>query len=292
MGKTALITKLDSDTRLKKWPIAVVSADSVQAYRELNIGTAKPSFEERKKIAHFLIDILDIKESYSLGSFLSLADEICSKQCASGVLPILTGGTAYYIKAFMHGLVNTPSADLLVREKIKQEILEEGLDEMYKKLLLIDPVYASKISSHDSYRIARALEVYRVSGKPLSSYEPVKSKRDKWDCLLIGLDKPRTELYSKINKRVEAMFDAGLAEEAKALIAKGYKKSDPGLKAIGYSEFFSSTDDLTIKETIKKHTRQYAKRQLTFMRALPEINWFNVDDYDSIIRCIISWLKK
>lgn len=291
MGKTALLQKLAEDDRLKR-PVVVVSADSVQAYRGLDIGSAKPSAAEQKTLPHLLIDILDPSENYSLGTFVRLADEACEKVCASGGLPVLSGGTAYYVKAFLYGPVNTPKADPSIREEVKQAILKNGIAAAYQELSAIDPGYAAKIAPQDSYRIARAIEVYKSSGRPLSSYALPQSLRAKWDCLVIGLDRPREELYSRIDQRVELMFEAGLAEELKSLVDKGCRQNDPGMKAIGYSEFFASGNVDTVKEEIKKHTRQYAKRQLTFMRSFRNMLWAGADDYKTVTDSILAWLQE
>ena len=156
----------------------------------------------------------------------------------------------------------------------------------------VDPISSARIAPADLYRITRALEVYRCSGRPLSSFTPPATPRERWDTLIIGLDRPRDELYARIEARVDAMLAGGLQAEFERLVAAGYGQDSPGMKAIGYAEFFdrdASPGD--ISAAIKLHTRHYAKRQLTFMRAIPGVRWFGADDYDGISTAVASWLQ-
>ena len=287
-GKTDLLEKLFSgDDRLIKRPVVVVSADSVQVYRGLDIGSAKPDARLLERLPHELINIRDPRDTFSVGDFVRLADEACARAVASGALPVLSGGTAFYIKAFMLGLPSAPTADGETRARVQEDFRRLGPKVMLEELKEVDPLSAARIQPADHYRIARALEVYRSSGRPLSSYELPREPRARWSVLPLAIDRPRDELYARINARVDAMLAAGLAEELRSLVAAGYGPSDPGMRAIGYAEFFEQGDGdpekgiaalEQVAERIKLHTRRYAKRQFTFMRALPGVHWFHPDD--------------
>jgi len=292
VGKTATIDRLERDDRLHVKPVVVVSADSAQVYRGMDIGTAKPSIEERTRMDHELIDVRDPSEPYSVGDFTRMADDACSRASARGALPILSGGTAYYIRAFLFGSPPAPPSDPAVRTAIQDMLADGGADAVRRELARVDPISSARIAPADLYRITRALEVYRCSGRPLSSFTPPATPRERWDTLIIGLDRPRGELYARIEARVDAMLAGGLKAEFERLVAAGYGQDSPGMKAIGYAEFFdrdASPGD--ISAAIKLHTRHYAKRQLTFMRAIPGVRWFGADDYDGIGAAVASWLQ-
>jgi tRNA dimethylallyltransferase len=291
VGKTATIDRLQSDDRLRKKPVVVVSADSVQVYRGMDIGSAKPDAAERQRTRLELVDILEPSQPFSVGEFVRLADEACTRAVADGALPILSGGTAYYIKAFMFGPPPAPPSDPVVRAAIQAELASRGAEALRQELAVVDPESAARLAPADLYRITRALEVYRCCGRPLSSFKPELKPRPRWDTLALGLDRPREELYSRIEARVDAMVTAGLPAEVEALRAAGYGPDAPGMKAIGYAEFLH--DGRSLPETIadiKLHTRHYAKRQLTFMRSLPGVRWFGAEDYEGIVATVAGWL--
>ena len=294
VGKTATVDRLEQDDRLHLRPVVVVSADSAQVYRGMDIGTAKPSAQERARMDHELIDIRDPSEPYSVGDFARLADEACAGAVQRGALPILSGGTAYYIKAFLYGAPPAPPSDPAVRLEIQNMLAENGgAEAVRRELARVDPVSAARIAPADLYRTTRALEVYRCSGRPLSSFVPPTVPRARWDTLIIGLDRPRAELYARIDARVDAMLAGGLQAEFLRLVDAGYGPDAPGMKAIGYAEFFQSGASLdAIRDAIKLHTRHYAKRQLTFMRAIAGVRWFGADDYDAIGAAVDAWLRR
>lgn len=291
VGKTAMVERLSNDGRLSRKPVVVVSADSVQVYRGLDIGSAKPNLAERARIRHELLDILDPSEPYSVGDFVELADRACERASAEGALPVLSGGTAYYIKAFLYGPPPAPPSDAAVRAAIQQELSERGPEALRAELLAVDPESAARIAAADLYRITRALEVYRCSGTPLSGFALPTKRRERWNTLLVGLDRPRDELYARINARVDAMLDAGLETEVRSLVDAGYGRGDPGMRAIGYAEFLDGGDPANIRRAIQTNTRHYAKRQLTFMRAIPGVLWLEADDYSGLFNAISAWLE-
>ncbi len=292
VGKTATVERLARDDRLPLKPVVVVSADSIQVYRGLDVGSAKPGADERARIRHELIDVLDPTQPFSAGEFVRLADEACEKACSRGALPILSGGTAYYVKAFLYGVPPAPPSDPAVRAAIQEELALRGPESIRQELMRVDPGSAARIKPADLYRATRAIEVFRCSGRPLSSFEPPARPRPRWDALVTGLDRQRAELYSRIDARVDAMISAGLPAEVESLVRSGLGPADPGMKAIGYAEFLRADggDLALITEAIKLHTRRYAKRQLTFMRGIAGVRWFGADDYEGVMSAVLSWL--
>lgn len=286
-GKTALTRDIFGKSSLSyfKGLGEVVSADSQAVYKGLDIGTAKPDEDEQKDIPHHLIDVVTPDVQFGVGEFIELADECCEDIIERGLYPVVTGGTGFYIRNFLMGLPVTPISNVYIRDGLKHRIENEGNFVLYEELKEKDPVSAKKINVHDAYRIVRALEVFYASGRPLSSYELPSSLRKKFRFITIILDRDRKDLYSRINERVDRMFLQGLADEVAQLKASGFTKDSPGMKAIGYSEFFMS--DLSsieeIKERIKKDSRRYAKRQYTFMRDIPGAVTFDADDKDGIL---------
>ena len=283
---------LDNDRPFNR-PVVVISADSAQVYRGMDLGSAKPDPELLSRLPHALIDLRNPDENFSVGDFVALADEACRKAIDDGALPVLSGGTAYYIKAFILGLFTAPKADPEIRAQVALEMAEQGNQAMLAKLASVDPVSAARIAPADGYRIARALEVYRCSGRPLSEFAVPSLPRADWKVLALGLDRPRNQLYHRIEQRVQAMMAAGLVAEVEGLVAAGYGPGDPGMKAIGYAEFLDpeNHDRAAIAAAITLHTRHYAKRQLTFMRSLRDVLWFNADDVVRVRNAIDSFLS-
>lgn len=281
VGKTELILRLFSGIG------EVISADSMQVYRGLDIGTAKPSPEVRHRVPHHLIDILDPREQYTAGEFVHRAEELIPRIELRGHIPIISGGTAYYFRNFLYGLPETPVADPSIREWLDQRLLTEGLPHLYEELKRVDPVAGERISPRDTYRILRALEVYHATGRPLSAFPVPKTPRLDRPYLLIGLQRDREDLYQRIDARVEEMFRQGLPEEVARLMASGYREEDPGMRGIGYREFFrlGRLGCLTlsqIKMEIQKNSRRYAKRQITFFKSLPGVRWIDPDSINHL----------
>jgi tRNA dimethylallyltransferase len=255
----------------------IISADSMQAYRGLDIGTAKPDAVLRSRLPHHLIDIKNPDEQYTAGEFSRLADDLCAVLASKGVLPVISGGTGFYLRNFICGPPSAPPADPEIRREVAAELELGGAESLRSELAAADPLSAARIASRDLYRLTRAVEILRTTGRPPSAFAPSNQPRDDIRMLLLGLELPREELRARIDARVDAMFGAGLSDEVAALRAKGYGQGCPALTAIGYKEFFEMEDlpDTSIAEAIKIHTRQYAKRQITFLRALPGIVWIN-----------------
>jgi tRNA dimethylallyltransferase len=291
-GKTNILFEL-----FKEGQAEIVSADSMQVYRGMDIGTAKPSQEERSRLPHHLIDIRDPSEQFNVGNFVRLADEACTQIAGRGNLPVVSGGTGFYLKNFILGLSEAPPSDEEIRAALKRELKEKGAAALMGELASGDPVSAQRIHINDEYRLLRALEVLRLSGRPLSSFEmnPNSQKaagsRDGFKFIIVGLSRPREELYSRINKRCDAMFAKGLADEVRKLYEAGYTPADPGLRAIGYREFFVedldapkgwrlSQDTDGVRALVAQNSRRYAKRQITFFIGIPGVNWIEAGEDD------------
>lgn len=282
----------------------------MQAYRGMDIGTAKPDAEERLRLPHRLIDIRNPDEQYTVGDFVHLADEACADIAASGKLPVVSGGTGFYVRNFVFGLPTAPAASPSIREAVARDLAERGPEALRAELAAGDPGSAARIHANDLYRLTRAVEILRGTGRPMADFAASVSPRSCYDFLLVELSRPREELWRRIDRRVDAMFARGLAAEVEALAARGYGPSDPGMKAIGYREFFVNpipvagrTDEgpergsagaapglrelsaaglEAIAGEIKLDTRHYAKRQETFFRGLPGLVRLEVEGPDGL----------
>jgi tRNA dimethylallyltransferase len=260
----------------------------MQVYRGMDIGTAKPPPEERAKTPHHLIDIRNPDEQFNAGDFVRLAEEACRAALVRGALPVVSGGTGFYIKNLVMGLSEAPPSDQNIRLELKKEIALKGAASLMEELAGADPVSAGRIHTNDEYRLLRALEVFRLTGRPLSSY----SERTPgiFRFLLAGLKRSREELYRRINERTAAMFRAGLPAEVRRLYEAGFTPENPGLRAIGYREFFVrdpavpegtagawrlSEDLAGLQALVAQNSRRYAKRQITFFSAIPEVKWID-----------------
>lgn len=265
----------------------IINSDSLQVYRHMSIGTAKPDKSVTDRIPHHLVDCLDPDQEFSAGDFVKQADRLCREIYNRGKLPIISGGTGFFLKNFIYGLPKAPESSQDIRAKLQKHLEEEGLEALREELHQKDPESWARIKPLDSYRIMRALEVFYTSGTPLSDYKLPDTMRPGYRFQLIGLIRDRAELYDRINRRVEAMFQAGLPEEYKKLRAMGYDPDCPGLSAIGYREF-SIMEELgsmtmnDVKELIKQNSRNYAKRQITFFKALPEVDWIHPDQWQEV----------
>ncbi|MDR3193566.1 MAG: tRNA (adenosine(37)-N6)-dimethylallyltransferase MiaA, partial [Treponema sp.] len=254
-GKTGILSRLfapEGGSRKGSIRAEVVSADSMQVYRGMDIGTAKPSPEERARIPHHLIDIRDPDERFNAGDFVHLADRCCVQIAARGALPVVSGGTGFYLKNFILGLPEAPPSDPGIRAALKEELRFRGAAALMEELVRTDPESAGRIHVNDTYRLLRALEVFRLTGRPLSSYTAPglgsakgESGRDeapgrggRYRFLVIGLEWNRTELYRRLGVRSAEYFGSRLPAELSRLRREGYRPGDPGLRAIGYREFF------------------------------------------------------
>jgi len=266
-GKTALTRELFSPQGSHFILNAeIVSADSQAVYKYMDIGTAKPDKELCQQIPHHLVDIYTPDQQCNVSDFIDAADNCCKEIYNRGNTPVICGGTGYYVRNFLYGVPKTPMSDEKLRNKLKERIVSEGNQALYEELKKVDPESAAKIHINDDYRICRALEVYYLTGNTRSSYKVEPKFRNEYNFLFIVLEPPRELLYERINQRVDQMFALGLEEEIQNLLKMGYTKDNPGLKAIGYSEWFEYSDKEQIREEIKHHSRKYAKKQYTYIR--------------------------
>lgn len=279
-GKTALTVKLfgSGSHSFFKNKAEIISADSMAVYKYMDIGTAKPSKDLISQIPHHMIDLVNPDIQFSVSDFVNKADELCNEIYLKGKIPVIVGGTGFYIRNFLLGLPQTPESDLQIRNQLKSELEKFGSDFMYQKLKTIDLISAEKINKNDVYRILRALEVFYITGKPRSSFVLFEKLREQYNFLPIVLERDREDLYNRIDLRIDQMFLDGLEQEVNLLISLGYKKEDPGMQAIGYREFFMNLDSLEdIKQKIKHDSHKYAKKQYVFMKGIPNAKIYHIE---------------
>lgn len=268
-------TKLAVDCALKL-NTEIVSADSQLIYKGLNVGTAKPSAEEMCGVRHHLIDVVEPTEGFSVSDYAAQAEPILDNLLNSGKIPVVCGGTGFYINSLLFDLsYGNVAADSLIREKYNKILLEKGKDYIYSILKNTDPESAEKISVNDTKRVIRALEIYEVSGiKKSEIRDDMEPKREYF---AVALDYPREELYKRINKRVDEMFESGLLEEIENLLRQGINENYQCMQAIGYKEVLeclkNGSNQSTMRDIIKQNTRRYAKRQITFFKKLKGLIW-------------------
>ncbi len=275
----------------------IINADSLQVYKYLNIGTAKPTSEELSQVVHHLIDILDPKEEFNAGAFRSHANSIISKLHNENKNIILVGGTYLYVKVLLSGLIEGLPASPEIRENIKKLRSTFGLSYVYERLRSLDPEAASRIHPNDYVRTERALEVNYLIGQKMSELQSEHSFQDQiYDYLKIGIHLDREELRDRIDCRVDRMLEQGLVSEVEQLREMGYTKELKPMQSIGYKEITQHLDgEISLDEAvelIKRDTKRFAKRQMTWLRKDDEINWFETaKDYDQMIDLAQKFLE-
>jgi tRNA dimethylallyltransferase len=275
-GKTRLAVDL-----AKKLNGEIISGDSMQVYRGLDIGTAKADAEERQGIPHYLIDILDPQEEFSVVDFRARAASLITEIAGRGHLPILAGGTGLYVKALVEGYdFSAAPGSEAVRQRLEALAESHGNAYLHSLLAEVSPSTAARLHVGDRRRIIRALEVHELEGEEVSRS---KAQDLVYETLVIGLNMNRPALYERINARVDTMVTAGLAEEVASLLAAGVSPDAQSLQAIGYKQFVAyvrgECDLATATAAVKQATRNFAKRQLTWFRKMPYIDWINIDDF-------------
>jgi tRNA dimethylallyltransferase len=257
----------------------IINADSQQVYRGLDIGTAKPSNEERRAIPHHLIDVVSPDEHFDAAVFVSMADRAIEDVKARGRNPFVVGGTGMYLKMLIGGICQAPPRNDDIRNTLEIRIEEEGIDSLYERLRKIDPVSAKVVSRNDKKRIVRALEIFESTGITAGEfYARHRFAVKRYNALKIGVNMSREDLYGEIDSRVDRMMEKGWLEEVRSLLKK-YPAGCRAFEAIGYKELISHIRHgmplETAVSTVKRNTRHYAKRQLTWFRADREIRWFH-----------------
>jgi tRNA dimethylallyltransferase len=265
----------------------IVSADSMQIYKYMDIGTAKPDEKEREGIKHYLIDEVNPDQEFSVARFKELALKYINEIIKKGKVPIVTGGTGLYINSLIYNLEFSDTiCDWDLRNKLAKEALEKGNEYIHNMLKEIDPVAAQKIHMNNVKRVIRAIEVYTYTNKPISVHQE-ESRRNppEHNFILIGITMDRQKLYDRIDKRVDLMFENGLVKEVEKLVEMGYDKSTIAMQGLGYKEILAYLKkEMTLDEAIeilKRDTRRYAKRQITWFKKLENIFWINVDELAS-----------
>ncbi len=267
----------------------IINADSLQVYKYLNIGTAKPSSKDLHEVSHHLINIVNPDEDFNAGMFRSRADSTIKDLHEANNNIILVGGTYLYVKVLLSGLIEGLPANMEIRENIKKLRAIFGLPYVYDRLLLLDPEAASRIHPNDYVRVERALEVNYLTGQKMSELQAVHSFQDQdYEYFKIGISLDRETLKERIDKRVDIMIEEGLVEEVKQLREMGYHNNLKPMQSIGYKEinqFLDGEIDLDeAVELIKRDTKRFAKRQMTWLKKDNEINWFEKDkDFDQIL---------
>jgi tRNA dimethylallyltransferase len=288
VGKTALALELAE--RLNG---EIINADSQQVYRHMDIGTGKPGLPERERIPHHLIDIVNPDEEFNAALFRRAAGDAIQTIQARGRSAIVCGGTGLYLKALTQGLFEGPGQDAALRRILENEIAELGLGTLYRRLEVIDPAVSRTIHPNDRQRIIRALEVYQLTGRPLSEWQKTHAFQDDlFTVLKIGLNRGRSELYDRINGRSEAMVRIGLLDEVRRLVELGFGLALRPLQSVGYRQMgavlqgeASLADALAV---MKKETRHLAKRQLTWFRRDDEIRWHHPEKQKEEIFRVVS----
>ncbi|TSD63256.1 tRNA (adenosine(37)-N6)-dimethylallyltransferase MiaA [Inquilinus sp. KBS0705] len=281
-GKTAAAIAL-----AQHFDTVVVSADSRQFFREMSIGTAKPTGAELAAAPHYFINSHSITEPFSVGDFERECLVLLDKLFTDKDIVVLAGGSGLYIKAITEGFDDLPVADASIRDTLNNELAQNGIIPLQERLKAIDPTYYSQVDINNPQRVIRALEVYVGTGKPISFYRKATLNKRPFNIIKIGLDMPREQLYSRINQRVDHMVAEGLVDEVKGLIP--HRKLN-ALNTVGYSEIFDYFDGKTDLDNaiaaIKQNTRRFAKRQLTWFRKDKDMVWFDAGDPQLITKIL------
>jgi tRNA dimethylallyltransferase len=288
VGKTALSLQLASQLNTE-----IINADSMQVYRYMDIGTAKPTPEERALVPHHLIDVANPDESFDAARYLQLVRPVINVLHNQGKIPLVVGGTGLYMKVLTRGICNGPPEDSQIREKLGEELRKQGLKHLHEELLCVDPLLGNRIHPNDRQRIIRALEVYRATGKPLSHWqEQHRFQRTLYSSIKIFLYRERNQLYERINRRVHLMVEQGFLDEVRYLLEKGYGLYLKPMQSLGYRHLVQYlTGEHSLEKAIheiQKETRHYAKRQLTWFRGDPQFRWFHAED----IKEILQWIEE
>lgn len=259
----------------------IVSADSRQIYRFMDIGTSKPSAEILEKIPHHFVNILDPDEDYSAGQYAKEAREVIGRIRERGKTPLVVGGSGLYIRALLNGFFGEDYRDESIRAQLNNRLENEGALSLYSELQRVDPQSAGQSHPNNMKRILRSLEVYYITGKPMSEIQKSGGDPAPFPWIKFGLSMEREDLYERINRRVDQMFKAGLIEEVQDLLKNGYSAELNSLNSVGYKEVIEYLDDnLDLEHCIslvKQNTRRYAKRQLTWFRREPDIHWVAIE---------------
>ncbi len=301
VGPTAVGKTYVSVELAKKLNTEIISADSMQIYKGMDVGTAKITEQEKHGIIHHMIDIINPDENFSVSEFKYDSEKIIDELLLDNKIPVIVGGSGLYVNSLIYDLdFGNAKSDTKLREYYTYYYNEHGEDALYDKLLKIDPEAAEKIHKNNVKRVIRALEVYDLTGIKFSELNTdIRKESNKYDCILIGLSMERKALYERINQRVDEMLSNGLIDEVKSLIDKGYDKNLVSMRGIGYKEIIDYLEGNTdLEETInilKRNTRRFAKRQFTWFLKDKNVKWFSTDNLEKIdntIKDIFEYLSE
>jgi tRNA dimethylallyltransferase len=281
-GKSALAFELS-----KAIGAEIISVDSMKVYRRMDIGTAKPPPEKREKIPYHLIDVVEPSEAFSVDKFLDLTEQAIDDIQSRGKPVVAVGGTAMYIKALLFGLFEGPGSDEAIRSRLQKWIKEVGLATLHQKLQQVDPEAAERIHPNDEKRIVRALEVYEITGKPISHFQKQwEDTHPAGDWTVIGLRREKDIESQRMNARVKKMIEAGLRDEVAALLAEDKPLSQQAAAAIGYAEIIAHLNgEMDLDETVERikiNTRRFAKSQRTWFKTFRNVNWIDITEDDTV----------
>lgn len=277
VGKTRFSIEL-----AQQFGAEIVGADSMQIYRYIDIGTAKPTVEERAVVAHHMVDIVDPHDNFDAAAYAHQAGACVARLEADGKLPMVVGGTGLYIKALLYGLTQGLPSDLDVRAKLQKELSLSGTTDLHQRLSTVDPDAAQRIHPNDGYRIVRALEVFEITGRSISDHHHHHGfSQSSYNALQIGLTLPREMLYERIDRRVEMMLDEGLVDEVRSLVDQGFSPELKSMQALGYRHMVDFIQGRVAWDeavhTLKRDHRRYAKRQQTWFGAVDNLHWLAPD---------------
>lgn len=291
VGKTALSLKLAEKNNAE-----IISVDSMQVYRHMDIGTAKILPNEQNGIVHHLIDVVNPDEPFTAGDFKRFSENKIIDIAKRGKTPFLVGGTGFYFSTLINGIVDIPKIDDNLRERLRKLLSKRGKQWIFRMLELVDYDLSLRLNENDSQRVLRGLEVFFGTNRKLSDfYNDKRNNLDNVSYLKIALNISRDELYDRINQRVDSMVQSGLENEVRKLLDMGYTRDDWGMKGIGYVEFIDYFEGKCsfseAVDKIKQNSRHYAKRQLTWFRKMSDVYWFSPNDEGEIISLVNSFLS-
>jgi tRNA dimethylallyltransferase len=271
----------------KAFETEVLTADSRQVYRGMDVGTDKPASEERQAVPHRLIDLVDPDESFNAGLYRHQAIDEIERLYRDCRLPLVVGGTGLYVRTLLKGLCDAPQADPIVREALRQEAEDQGYDRLYARLVDVDPVAAARLHPRDESKVIRALEVYQLSGRRMSEFQQEHGFAERpFAALMIGLNRDRDMLYRRIEGRIDWQLAHGLIEETKRLLTQGYQRDSAAMKGLGYRQvaehLAGEYDAAEMVRRFKRDTRRFSKRQMTWFRKEPGIQWLMIEESESI----------
>lgn len=300
LGQTAVGKSRIAVQVAKRFETEILTADSRQVYRGMDIGTDKPTADERQGVAHRLIDMADPDEAFNAGWYRRAALAEIDRLYEARQLPFVVGGTGLYIRTLVRGLCPAPEADPRLRAELLHMSKEWGRDRLYAELAAVDPAAAARLHPNDEAKVVRALEVHRLSGQPMSALHHRHGfQEDQFSVLLIGLQRPKEELYSRIEERIDWQLAHGMVQETRSLLERGYGRELGAMKGLGYRHLAAylsgECDEPEMIRLFKRDTRRFAKRQMTWFRKEPDVRWVAIEKgepFEHTVRNIVSLIEQ